>query len=454
MNKNIFKSVISGVLVVSFMSILLGSCSKGTTPTLNAPVPTASFTYNMLTPTSVSTAQNLELINTSQNGMVANWSVTNSLGGIIGTYKGDTIRLVLAHAGIYTVTMASSGPGGLSDSISQQVTLAQDNPYAVLANFTYKILTPTDVVNNQNLELINTSKNGDSSISWSIVGVGSFTGDTVKVGIPFAGTYTVNLTAKGYGGMTDVATQTITIANDNPYAEDISITGVLTGSAIQKTKRSWFPIRVIAGVLLWDNYNDVLAGIDAGGGSAWYYFGQYGETATNGTGRDAYFDDTSTFDQSGNFIYNDNNTIYVDGTGSGWTKALNPQLAAGNYNSTAAGPYKVNSTGEFSTPIISTTYPQVAPWGSGNFSYTIAPAPAGAMNLGTVTVTGVGAHIGLCDKSNTIEQVTPTLPSVTYDILRISTNLTDAGGTYDEIIFGVAVNNIGNWWGFRYKSYR
>jgi hypothetical protein len=117
---------------------------------------------------------------------------------------------------------------------------------------------------------------------------------------------------------------------------------------------------------------------------------------------------------------------------------LNPASPAGNYASN----------------VFFGTYPQDKAWGSGNFTYTFTTS-GGAMGLGTITVKGAGAHIGLPDKTNTIEQVTPTITSVTYDILRISTNLTDAGGTYDEIIFGLFVSGTGNnYWGFRYKSYR
>ena len=77
------------------------------------------------------------------------------------------------------------------------------------------------------------------------------------------------------------------------------------------------------------------------------------------------------------------------------------------------------------------------------------------MGLGTITVNGVGSHLGLPDKSNTIEQVTPTISSVTYDVLKMSLNQTDAGGTYDEIVFGLFVaNTTNNYWAFRYKSYR
>lgn len=451
MNKNILKPVIVGMLGVSLSVFLISSCSKKT-PTLNAPVPTASFTYNTLTPTSVQMAQNLELINTSKNGMVAYWSVTNSAGNKVGTYTGDTVKLILAHAGSYTVKLAAGGPGGLSDSVSQTVSMAQDNPYAVLASFTYKTLTPTSVTNNQNLELTNTSRNGNS-VSWLIAGVGNFTGDDVKVGIPFAGAYKITLTATGYGGMTDTSTQTVTIAQDNPYAMDNSIKGVLTGSALKLTQRTWIPERVVNSVIVWDNYADCLNQINGGGG-AWWGFGT--SEITPGTGRDGYLDDKYTFNQSGNFIYNDNNTVYLDQGGSGWTKALpapwNGYL--GTYASTHDSTITTSSQAPTASTAVYGAVPALKPWGSGTFTYSIAAAPAGAYQLGTVTVSGVGAHIGLQDKAASGDENTPLVASKTYDVLKINTGLKDAttGATYDEIIFGLQESGLV--WTYMFRSDR
>ena len=305
-------------------------------------------------------------------------------------------------------------------------------------------LTPTSDLTAANVELINTTQS-PSIAYWNIEGLGTFKGDTVQVAFIFAGDYPVQLTVVGQGG-TGTITQTVNVPNDNPYAVGpTTILGILTGAALGDTQRTWMPNRVTAGVALYDSYADVLSAMDAGGGSAWYYFGQYGELATDGTGRDAYFDDKYTFGFGvvGTFDFNDNSTVYLDGGSSPWTKALQGSLNG--------SPYNAYSGNVASAPVYAAN-PANQPWASGKFTYNIAPAPAGAMKLGQIIVNGVGAHFGLQDKSNTNEQVTPTSTSLTYDVLRITTALTDAGGTYDLIIVGL-MDNGNNYWGFQFKSY-
>ena len=439
MKKNILKSVVTVGLAVSIYSLLLSSCAKKV-PTLNASVPTPSFTYTMLTPTSDSTAQNLELINTSKDAMAAYWTIPG-----VGNFKGDTIKLIIQHAGTYTVKLAAGGPGGLSDTTSQDITIDKDNPYTVKAAFNYQILTPTSFENSQNLELISTSQY-ELSASWSVSdsdgnSMGTYEGETVKVTIPSAGKYWVKLTAAGYGGLTDTSTQMVTITQDNPYGNDPnSIFGILNGLGLGLTQRTWIPERVVNSVIVWDNYADCLNQINGGGG-AWWAFGA-GEIATNGTGRDGYLDDqyTITVGKPGQLIYNDNKTVYLDKGGSGWTGAL-----SSGWN---------DSLGTYSSTDLYNLFPALKPWASGTFTYSITTAPTGAMHLGTITVNGVGAHIGLQDKTNSGDETTPTASSVTYDVLRISPGLTDAstGATYDEIILGVQESGLV--WTFMFRSNR
>lgn len=311
-------------------------------------------------------------------------------------------------------------------------------------SFTSVALTPS-ASSAQNMELINTTSTSGIAY-WNIPGVGTFTGDTVQATFIFSGDYPVTLMVAGRGGI-DSATQTINIAEDNPYAVGpTTLLGILTGAALGNTERTWIPNRVTAGVVLHDSYENVLFDMDAGGGGAWYYFGQYGELSTDGTGRDAYFDDkyTFTFGKVGGFNFDDNGTVYLDGGSSPWTRALQ-----GSFNGT---PYSSFSGNVASAPVFAAN-PAMKPWASGSFTYNIATAPAGAMSLGQITVNGVGAHFGLQDKSNTNEQVTPTATSLTYEVLRLTTNLTDAGGTYDLIIVGL-MDNGNNYWGFQFKSYR
>jgi len=236
-----------------------------------------------------------------------------------------------------------------------------------------------------------------------------------------------------------------------------SITEVLTGSSLALTQRTWIPERIINSVIVWDNYANCFAQINGGSG-AWWAFGT--QEIAQGTGREGYFDDQYTFNQAGDFIYSDANTVYLDAAGSVWTKALpspwNSYL--GTYatmrDSTITFSQVIAATNT-PTPVTTALYtvvPALQPWSSGKFSYTIALAPAGAYKLGTITVNGLGAHIGLADKNNAGDDVIPKATSITYDVLRITTGLKDAttGATYDEIILGV--QEPGLVWTYMFRS--
>ena len=343
--------IVSTVLAGCLMG---GSCSKQDTASLNAGIPTASFIYNELTPSSASSADNLELISTSTGSMKAYWTVLDDQGASVGEYVGDTVRLALTFAGDYTVKMAAGGPGGLSDTVQQSVHIAQDNTYAV----------------------------------------GSTT-----------------------------------------------LLGILSGAGLGKKERTWVPDRVLSTVIVWDTYANALGQINGGGG-AWWAFGP-GEIATDGSGRDGYFDDkfTFTFGKTGQMIYDDNNTVYLDNGGSGWTKAL---------------PAPWNSfQGTTSSTALYDLVPALKPWGSGTFGYAVSAAPAGEMKLGTITIKGKGGHFGLADKINGAEEVTPTASSVTYDVLQIDTDKVDDNGVhYDVLSIGVHYDASGDVFTFMLRSDR
>jgi len=304
-------------------------------------------------------------------------------------------------------------------------------------SFTSVTLTPT---NNApaNLQLINTTP-PPSIAFWYIPDLGlRLQGDTANVTFVYAGDYPVQLIVTGQGGL-DSCTQVVNVPESNPYAiNSNSIFGLLSGAGIGLSQRVWIPERVINSVVVWDSYADCLDQIDNQSG-AWWAFGP-GEIATDGTGRDGYLDDKYTFtlDKVGKFIFDDNNTVFLDGGGSGWTAAL---------------PDPWNSyTGTTSSTDLFNLVPALKPWASGSFTYAITNVPTGAMFRGTVTVNGLGAHIGLPDKSNGSADIVPTATSIKYDILRINQNLTDAktGATYDEIILGV--NDSVHYWSFMLRS--
>ena len=295
-------------------------------------------------------------------------------------------------------------------------------------------LTPTSDLNAANIELINTTPT--SSIAyWNVPGVGMVKGDTVQVAFVFAGDYPVTLYTAGQGGL-DSCTQTINVAQDNPYAVGpTTLLGVLTGASLGNTERTWMASLTANACVVWDTYTDVLSAINGGGGAWWG--NSIGDATLDGGGRTGYFDDkyTFTFGNTGQLIYDDNNSVFLDGS-SGWVMALQTYGGA---------------VGNFVSNDVYSANPSCQPWASGTFTYSIASAPAGVMKLGQITVHGVGAHFGMQDKANGSDQTVPTVPLITYDVLQIKTDQTDAKGTYDQIDIGI---NDGNWWGFSFRSYR
>jgi len=313
------------------------------------------------------------------------------------------------------------------------------------ASFTSAALTPSEQ-SPSNLELINTSSDAMTGY-WSVYddegnSLGDFMGDTVRLAVTFAGTYTVKMAAGGPGGISDTIQQAVNIDKDNPYAVGpTTLLGILTGAAFGNSARTWKADRVVNTVIVWDNYTNCLAQVNGGGG-AWWAFGP-GEIATDGTGRDGYFDDTYTFTfaKAGKMNYDDHNTVYLDNGGSGWTGAL-----PAPWNTTQA---TVSSTDLYNQ------VPALKPWGSGSFGYTIAAPPAGDMKQGTITITGKGGHFGLQDKINNAEEITPTASSVRYDVLEMKTDqVDDAGKHYDLLVIGVHYDAAGDVFTFMMRSDR
>lgn len=313
------------------------------------------------------------------------------------------------------------------------------------ASFKIAELTPSEE-NPSNVQLINTST-GSMTAYWKVIDdegntAGEYTGDTVAVALIFAGNYTVKMAAAGPGGLSDTITGQVELNTNNTYAVGATtLLGILTGAANGQTQRTWSPARELNSVIVWDNYANCLMQINGGAG-AWWGFGP-GEIATDGTGRDGYFDDafTFTFEKVGKLIYDDKNTVFLDNGGSGWTGAL-------------PAPWNTHQ-GTIASADLFSAKPDLKPWGSGNFGYSIAAAPAGEMNLGTITVTGLGAHLGLPDKINGGESVIPTATTIHYDVLQIDTDLVDESGThYDRIVIGVHYDAAGDVFTFMLRSDR
>lgn len=320
-----------------------------------------------------------------------------------------------------------------------------------IASFTNTVLTPTSS-EPHNLQLINTTETKCRFATWDISGLGLFMGDTMLITIPSAGSYDVKLTVVTHQGDADATMQTVNILEDNPYAGTrTNILGVISGYGLGDgtTSRTWIAQRIINTVIRGQDYDYCLNMINTGGWDSndwcgapwcgsWWAFRESDIDPVNG--RNGYFDDEYTFTTDGDFAYDDNNTVFLDGCNSDWQNWNNLiPCDIGTYPSTdGSGAIYQKDT-------------RLLPWGSGDFTYSVQ-LNSGAKGLGTLTVKGVGAHMGLMDKAN---NGTISFPeeSVSYDVLRIETDIVDSatGKRCDRLILGI--NDWNGLWAFTFITY-
>jgi hypothetical protein len=229
-----------------------------------------------------------------------------------------------------------------------------------------------------------------------------FSRDSATLYFPFAGTYTLNVTlmADGNGGLDSVTKAVpVTIATNDPAACQGSAQGFLA-SCSQKT---W----TLAPV----GYAEMV-GPNEGDGSWW---GNGGNEPT--TDRICDFNDTYTFtfNAAGTFNFDNKGDFYADN-------------------------YMGNSNNDCET---NDKFPaSQQPWGSGNFTYSVSSG--GSAGLGQLTVTGLGAHVGIAKVQGDGRDDNTTAPvatSITYDILSMGHN---AAGNYDTVILGTKTS-YGAW---------
>jgi len=239
---------------------------------------------------------------------------------------------------------------------------------------------------------------------WKVVGTGQkFTGDTAKLSFVFAGTYNVMLTVAGNGGL-DSVVKPITIAQNDPNACNGTAIGFLTGCGTKTWK-----LNPAAGA-----YKVGDASPDAGN---WWSSGAGDVPARSCEFNDTY---TFTFNAAGTFVYDNKGDFYADGY-----MGANGNDCESNAQFTAIQ----------------------KPWGSGNFNYTVTEK-TGMKGLGRLTVSGLGAHIGLQKVTSNGEVTSGPVSSITYDILEMTH---DPGG-FDIIKLTVALPGSG-WWTFALRSY-
>jgi len=262
------------------------------------------------------------------------------------------------------------------------------------ADFTYI----ADATNPNHLILIN--KTGTPSIPyWSTSTGGSVQGDSAVVSFVFAGTYTITLYADGQGGI-DSITKTVVIAQNDPNACNSPL-GFVAGCV----SRTW---------KLQPKASALEVGPSGPGDGSWW-----GNAIGDTLARSGDFDDRYTFyfDANRDYSFNDNKTFYSDNYLASTTYATLPD---------------------------NLMYPTCALWQSGNYTYNFIPN-AGKAGLGQIQLVGLGAHLGIPKVTNTVETTVPTVASVTYDIISMTTDSNGLG--HMELAINT-VNTANEWWTF------
>lgn len=246
---------------------------------------------------------------------------------------------------------------------------------------------------------------GTSIAYWQTSTGQKFKGDNVSARFTFEGQYDVTLLAVTPGG-TASTTKQVSITQSDPTAcSPNRALGFIAGC----TEKVW-KLNPDAGAYK--------VGPNPDDGSWWQ------NTAGDVTSRACEFNDEYTFgfNAEGTFNYDNKGDFYADGYLGSQSNGCEP-----NSNLPAA---------------------QQA-WGSGEFTFSVSEGD-GARKLGKLTVSGVGAHIGLQKVHNGGETNTgPSWNSITYDILEMTPN---AGGQgYDILKVGLDIGG-GTWWTFTLRA--
>ena len=220
-----------------------------------------------------------------------------------------------------------------------------------------------------------------------------------------AGNYTVKLTVSNADG--DEASRTVNISLSAP---DELLTR-LAGTA----SKTWYLQR-----------EGVALGIGPTiGDNAWWSFG--GVTPLGD--RPCVLDDSYTFHRDGTWEFNSNNTIFIDAAANGgW---LDPTLPEGCHDESESGIWTSFATGE-----------DVSAYkNGGNYTYEFDPVN------GTITLLGEGAYIGLPQKTEEGDVVTPK-STKTYTIFNFA-----EGDIADSLQMAIVALDGGFSWNFYLVSY-
>ena len=244
------------------------------------------------------------------------------------------------------------------------------------------------------------------SYSWDFGDGNSSTEESPTHTYVAEGDYTITLTATGSDGTTDDKSETITITDPN------AANAFLAGTS----SKTWHLLR-----------EGVALGIGEGvNNNNWWAFGGVTPLAE----RPCILDDSYTFHADGTWVFESNNTLFVDSDANGgWLgqdESCHDESEPGVFTSTGGD--------------------DVSAFGNGG-SYTYDYDP----NANTITLNGAGAYIGLASKTEAGDNIIP-ISVKTYDVFH-----TAEGSIADTLHMSIEITNAdgtnGGYWNFYLVSY-
>ena len=263
----------------------------------------------------------------------------------------------------------------------------------VIASFTYKV----DSVDFKKVTFTNESQNYES-VSWDF-GDGTAVSFEINPVHTYAalGQYTVKLTATSPGGVKDVYTENITIADPN------AMLTMLVG----ETSKVWKLIRVTTT----GRYPLEVGPSDHS--TIWWAMGYNNDEMAK---RPCLLNDEWTFSRNKSLVINLNGDIWRES--GGWF----------------ADP--VDVCGSTSDPLLGPNGEDLSPWGGGNFTFNLTPGATP-----TLDAIGLGAYVGHFKLGNGAETKVP-IDHVLYNIIKLE----DVENGCDTLVIEGLYMDGGGYW--------
>ncbi|MCB9454885.1 MAG: PKD domain-containing protein [Anaerolineaceae bacterium] len=205
----------AGIFTVSLTVSGPGGSSQPatTTITVNQPAPAAPVASFSASPTTGDAPLPVQFTDTS-SGNITTWQW--DFGDGSGFSNEQNPAYTFNTAGIFTVSLTVSGPGGSSQPATTTITVNQPAPAAPVASFS---ASPTTGDAPLPVQFTDTSSGNITTWQWDF-GDGSGFSNEQNPAYTFntAGIFTVSLTVSGPGGSSQPATTTITVNQPAPAA--------------------------------------------------------------------------------------------------------------------------------------------------------------------------------------------------------------------------------------------